>query len=352
MIDPRNFIMDLLKVPGLSGYEKPVRLLIEEAWRPLVDNLSISKLGSLHGYKAGVGGQPRPSILISAHMDAIGLIVTGLSSGYIRFTDIGRVDPRCLPGQAVTIHGRKTLPGVIITPPAQLLPHGQSDKSVEIQYLFIDTGLSHEEIKKLVRVGDLISFAQPPLLMTDDIIVGHSIDNRASITALTLFLENIQFRSHTWDVWTVATTQEEEGGVGAQTSGFQIKPDLAIAVDVTFARGPGISETGSFPLGGGVTIGWGASIHPGLTTAFRELADQIEIPYSLEIMPNRSGSDADGFQITAEGIPSMLISIPIRNMHTAVEMVSLQDIRRAGRLLTEFIVWLTPEYLKKLGWDD
>jgi len=352
MIDICEFLMGLLKVPGLSGYEKPVRLLIEDAWRPLVDCLSISKLGSLHGYKAGNGNLPRPSILISTHMDAIGLLVTGLTGGYIRFTKIGQVDPRSLPGQGVTIHGRKSVPGVIVMPPARLLPPGYGEKPVEIQYLLIDTGLPHETLENTIRVGDLISFSQQPLQLTDDIIAGHSLDNRASVAALTLCLEELHSHSPVWDVWAVASTQEEEGGVGAYTSGFQLKPDLAIAIDVTFAHSPGTPDTGTFPLGGGVTIGWGASIHPGLTAAFRDLADRLEIPYKLEIIPHRSGTDADGLQMTAEGIPCMLISIPIRYMHTPVEMVNMRDIHRAGRLLAEFIIQLTPNFMEQLVWKD
>lgn len=350
--DSRRLLFELTSVPGLSGYEKPVRLIIEKTWRPLVDTITISKLGSMHAFKAGTGKTPRSSILLSAHMDAIGLMVTGLNGGYIHFTKIGGIDPRILPGQGVTIHGSKPLQGVIVMSPARFLQPGNAEQPIEIQHLLIDTGLSQNFLEGLVRVGDLISFSQHPFNISDDIIVAHSLDNRASVAALTVFLEELKGISHVWDVWAIASTREEEGLAGAYTSGFQLRPNLAIAVDVTYAKGPGLPDTGTYPLGGGLTIGWGASIHPALTTAFVDLANELEIPHQLEIMPRSSGTDADGIQITANGIPCMLISIPLRNMHTPVEMVSLRDIHRAGRLLAEFVARLTNDFLDRLVWDD
>ena len=174
----------------------------------------------------------------------------------------------------------------------------------------------------------------------------------ASVAALTLCLEELQSREHIWDVQAVATVQEETGLKGAKTSAFQIRPDLAIAVDVTFAKGPGASNWETFELGSGPTIGLGAVIHPFLHEQFKELAEKLEIPYSVEILPARSGTDGDDLQITAEGIPTIVISIPIRYMHTPVEVVATKDIQRTGRLLTEFITMLDDNFLEKIVWDD
>src|SRR5512133_1432224 len=116
------FLKDLISAPGLSGYEEPVRKIIEKEWRPLVDELSTSRLGSLEGLRRGSGPEPRRSVLLAAHMDAIGLMVTGIKDGFLRFTQIGGVDPRILPGQPVLVHGREVLPGIVVQPPAQLVP--------------------------------------------------------------------------------------------------------------------------------------------------------------------------------------------------------------------------------------
>jgi len=212
-------------------------------------------------------------------------------------------------------------------------------------------GLPAAQLRRLVRPGDLISFAQPPLETRDETLAGHSLDNRASVAALTGCLDELRHRPHSWDVWAVASTQEEENLGGASTSGFQLRPTLAIAVDVTFAAGPGTPSHKSYPLGKGPTLGWGPNVHPGLYKAFEELAKKLEIPYSIEVMPRHSGTDAVALQEVAEGIPCMVIGIPLRYMHTPVEMVAMKDIARTGRLLAEFIAGLDENFMEKLTWD-
>ncbi len=346
------FLKTLITSAGLSGHEAPVRKSIEEAWSPLVSELHVSNLGSLHGLKPGILPQPRPSLLLAAHMDAIGLMVRGVVDGFLRVTGIGGLDARVLPGQLVTVHGRKDLPGVIVQPPAFLLPAGVGEGAVPLEYLLVDTGCLPEEVKELVRVGDLVSYAQNPLELGNDALAGHSLDNRASVAAVTACLQILQGRQTQWDVWAVATVQEEVGVKGALTSAFSLNPTLAVAVDVTFASGPGSPESQTFPFGKGVTLGWGPNIHPALFQAFKELADRLEIPYKLEAIPAHSGTDAFGLQVAREGIPTMVLSIPLRYMHTPVEVVAVKDIERAGRLMAEFATSLTPDFMEKITWDD
>jgi endoglucanase len=165
-------------------------------------------------------------------------------------------------------------------------------------------------------------------------------------------LQELKGRDHAWDVWVVATTQEEETLGGAKTSAFQLRPQLAVAIDVTWARGPNTPDYKTFPLGKGPTLGWGPNIHPGLHRAFKELADRLEIPNAVEVMPLHSGTDAITLQIAAEGIPTMVVSIPLRYMHTPVEVVALKDITRTGHLLAEFIAQLGIDFMDKLTWDE
>jgi len=347
------FLKSLLSVPGLSGYEDPAARLIESEWQPLVDELSRSRLGSVHGFKPGAGADPRPSILLAAHIDAIGLMVTQIDHGFLHITTIGGVDPRILPGQAVVVHtAQEDLPGVVAMPPTRLLPDGASDGVMDIAHLLVDVGLLPSKVASLVRIGDLVSFGTEAVEMSGEIVSGHSLDNRASVAAVTLCLQELQTRSHAWDVWAVATVQEEVTLGGAATSAFQLRPDLAVAVDVTFAKGPGANDWRAFPLGKGPTFGHGPNIHPYLFKQFKELADRLEIPFATEIMPSSSGTDGMVMQITAEGIPNFVLSIPIRYMHTPVEMVTMKDIQRAGRLLAEFIAGLEPNFIRKITWDD
>jgi putative aminopeptidase FrvX len=346
------FLKDIISVSGLSGHEKAVRPLIEKAWAPLTHQLSTSRLGSLHGLRRGGGAEPRPSILLAAHMDAIGLMVNAIVDGYLRVTSVGGIDARVLPGQLVTVHGREELPGVIAPPAGHLLPPHLANGVVPLEYLLVDTGRLPEEVQQLVRVGDLVSFAQLPIETAGETLVGHTLDNRASVAVVTVCLEELSKRPHAWDVWAVASVQEEVTLGGAFTSGFALHPTLSVAIDVTFASGPGSPSHRTFPMGKGPTLIWGPNVHPALFKAFKELAEKLEIPYSLEPAPRHTGTDGFALQVVAEGIPNMVIGIPLRYMHTPVEMVAIKDITRAGRLLAEFIAQLDDHFMDQMTWED
>ena len=289
--------------------------------------------------------------MISAHMDAIGMMVTSIRNGLMTVTEIGGLDHRILPGQPVTVHGREELPGVVVQPPAHLLPESVGNGPVDMKYLMVDVGLRPETVQKKVRVGDPVSYAQPPLELTGEALSGHTLDNRVSVAATTLCLEILQSRRHTWDVWAVASAQEEETLGGALTSPFDIRPDIAIVLDVCFAKGPGSSDWRSLPFGKGVGIGYGPNVHTALFDAFEKKAKDLEIPYNKDLMPKMSGTDAMAVQIVAEGIPCAVLGIPLRYMHTPVETVSLKDIRRVGRLMAEFIADLDENSMDQIHWD-
>lgn len=353
MPELKPFLKQMISLPGLSAYEEPVREVIAEAWKPLVNEITISRVGSLHGLKRGTAAEPRPKILLATHMDAIGLIVTGISeNGLLRFYEVGGVDPRILPGMPVIVYGRRELPGIIVQPPDSLLPASAKGKPVSMEHLLVDTGLEPEEVRAQVRVGDLISFATQPTELAGDVISGHSLDNRASVAAVTACLEELQHVRHAWDVYAVATVQEEETFLGGFTSPYEIRPQIAVAVDVTHAKGPGASDWRTVPLGKGFTLDWGPNTHPRLLEAFKEVAERLELPFSLSVYPSGSGTDAYPMQVVAEGIPTMVVSIPLRYMHTPVEVVSYKDITRAGHLLAQFIAGLTPEFMKKLSYES
>lgn len=357
MSDILPFLKSIISVAGLSGYEMPVADLIEKKWTPLVDEISRSRLGSIHGLKAGSGSDKssRPSVLIATHMDAIGLMVTRILDGFLYITDIGGVDARVLPGMPVIVHasgnGEEELYGVVVMPPSNLLPEGKGAGVFAMEYLMVDMGLTPKEVAKRVRIGDRVAFGTNPVEISGGYVSGHTLDNRASVAALTICLEELQAKSHVWDVWALASVQEEETAAGAFTSAYQIRPTIAIALDMTYGKGTGANEYTAFPIGKGVTLGIGPSMHPFLHRRFKEVAERVEIPVKDEPMPEFSLTDADAMQLTAEGIPTMVVSIPERYMHTPVELVALKDIQRAGRLLAEFVVSLEADFMNKVAWD-
>ncbi len=350
MIELKNHIKELISLPGLSGFEGTVRSAIETAWKPLVDEMHTSRLGSLHGLVRGSGIEPRKRVLLAAHMDAIGLMVTQVEDGFLRIDDFGSIDYRVLPGQLVTVHAGRDLPGIVVQPPINLLPPSTRKKPVKTQNLLVDVGLSREEVESQILPGTTISFSQKPLDLHGDVLAGHSMDNRVSVAAITFCLEELKKMIHLWDVWAVATVQEEETYGGAITSPFEIKPHIAIALDVTHASGPGIPEHLTSPMGKGPALGFGGNVHPEIYKSFKELAEELEIPFQTDVMPGVGGTDAHGMQTVAEGIPTFLLSIPVRYMHTPVETVNLKDVKRVGRLLAAFINRLEPDYLHNQGW--
>ena len=353
MPDILPFLKSIISVSGVSGYEAPVDNLIKEKWRPLVDEVTTSRVGSLHGLKKGKGKGQRPSVMIATHMDAIGLRVSKIVDGFLHITKVGGIDVRVLPGSQVIVHTENgnELPGVIVMPSAKLLPESAGSDVLAIGYLLVDTGLLPREVERHVRVGDLVSFANEPMELAGDVISGHTLDNRASVAALTVCLEELQGRPHIWDVWAVATVQEETSYLGAYTSAFELRPQIAIAVDGTFAKGPGANGWQTYPMGKGVGLCMGPNMHPFLHKQLRELAVRFEIPWFLDVTTSHSGTDAYPMQVTAEGIPTALVEFPLRYMHTPVESVSIKDIQRAGRLLAEFVASLEENFFDTIVWE-
>ncbi len=350
---PLAHLKALTAAPGVSGYERRVRDLIHTAWTPLTDETHTDRLGSLWAIKNGTGARPRPKIMLAAHMDAIGLMVSQVEGEFLRVVPIGGIDARVMPGQLVTVHGREDLPGLVAQPPAFLLPKASREGVVPVNELLVDTGLPAEKLAGLVKIGDVISFAQPPVELQNELLAAKSLDNRASVAALTVCLETLTSRPHVWDVIAVATVQEEVGLQGARASAFALHPEIAVAVDVTHGSGPASKEYAdkTFALGGGPVLGLGPNIHPGLHAALKAAADRAEMAYAVEPMPAHSGTDAYAIQIAREGIPTMVVSIPLRNMHTPVEVLSLKDVARVGRLLAEFIARLGADFMSTLTLD-
>lgn len=357
MLDLKEHLKTLVETHAPSGHEAPMRDRLREAWGSLVDEFDQDKLGSLIGIKRGSQktadtspSSPARKIMLAAHMDEIALMVREIVDGFIYTHRVGGTDNRVLPAQPVMVHGRQALPGVVATIPPHLLSSDQRRKYPHDHELVIDVGLTASEVTELVRIGDLVTVDVPMTQLQGRRIAAKAMDNRACVAAVTACLDALQDLRHSWDVYAVATVQEETGLRGATTAAFRIQPDIAIALDVTFGKQPGVESDVSAELGGGPALGIGPNMHTKLTEKLRETAKHYEIKLQEEIIPGNSGTDAWAIQVAHHGIPTGLVSIPIRNMHTPVETVDLRDIERTGRLLAHFIARLDVDFLSAIDW--
>jgi endoglucanase len=356
-------LKQLSEAEGITGFEQPVCELLRQTWFPFVDEMQVDRLGSLVALKQGappgdlpepVEG-PRPKLMLAAHMDEIGLRVTGIEKGFLRVTRIDGADRRVLLGLEVVVHatgasrGGRDLPGIVATRPPHVLPKEERKKTVPWDKIFVDVGLPPHEVERLVSVGDLISFRREVAELKNRRLAGKAFDDRACVAIITLALEQLAEMRHDWDVFAVATVQEEIGLKGAITSSYGVAPDLAIALDVTFGKQPGASDADTVLLGEGPAISIGPNFHPGVVARLKKVAEAHEIPYQLEPVPGRSGTDAWAIQVTREGVPTGLICLPLRYMHQPVETLDVRDVERAARLLATFAAGLEADFLEKLA---
>lgn len=358
-MDLYDQLKTLTETPGPSGWEAGIAATIRDLWQPLVDTITLDRIGSLVAVKRGQGEDGvRRRVLVAAHMDEIGLMVTHIARypdddsghGFLRVTNVGGVDIRHLLGQLVIVHGRQNLTGVIGALPNHMLPESKHNVPYGYDDLVVDVGLPAGELRQVVAVGDFVSFRQPLRRLQNGQVTGKSLDNRASVAAVTVALSYLQLRQHTWDVVAVATAQEETALLGAYTSGHAQQPDLAVALDVTFGKSPASKDNGeTYDLGGGPTLGLGPNLHPGVYARLQAAAKALEMKVTPEPHARASGTDAYALQVARSGLPTGLIGIPLRYMHTMVETADLADIERAGRLLGEFIARLDDQTMDEIA---
>jgi tetrahedral aminopeptidase len=353
LLDIKQHLKSLVEAHAPSGHEGPIRDILREAWKPLTDSMEQDKLGSLIGIKrATKPTKPARKIMLAAHMDEIGMMVRDIVDGFIYVHRISGIDNRVMVAQPVLVHGKRPLPGIVASVPPHLLTPDARKKYPGFDDLVIDVGLPDAEVRALVKLGDLITPDVPMIELSGKRVAGKAMDDRACVAVVTACLDHLQNMSHQWDVYATATVQEETGLYGAATAAYQIQPDIAIALDVCFAPQAGVDGDDTCELGGGPGIGIGPNFHPKLLEKIKETARTYEIKLQDDHIPGASGTDAWSIQVAREGIPTALLEVPLRNMHSPVETCDLRDIERGGRLLAHFIAGLDADFLSAIDWED
>ena len=335
-----EFLKSLLSTPGPSGYERAAA----EIWRTEAGEFAEVRGDRMGNSFATLNGGGAPRVMLSGHIDEIGLMVTHVEEGgLLRFQGVGGWDPQVLVGQRVlvqTING--VVPGVIGKKAIHVMEADERKKVSEIKSLWIDIGAKDgEEAKEKVRVGDVTVVDQDVLELPNGRVASRSLDNRMGafvvLEALRLLSEEEDFAA---EVVAVASVQEEIGLYGARGAAFGLDPDAAIAVDVTHATDtPGIpkNEHGDHSLGSGPVITRAANLSPVVTDGLIETAESEGIAYTLEADSRSTSTDADAIQFTRAGIATGLVSAPNRYMHSPNEIVALEDLENCARLIAAYV---------------
>jgi len=333
----KSILKQLSETDGPSGREYAIAELISGLMEPVCDDVRTDDMYNVIGIKRGFGPEPRPQVMLMAHSDEIQMIVSAIEGPFLRFLQLS-YDPRVLVGQEVTVFGRRRLRGVIGDRPPHLLGAEERRKMPDINELVIDLGMDAETVADDVQVGDVVLIERSFMELLGDRVAGKAFDNRLSVVTMLATLVQLQRIKHPCDVIAVASVGEEFNGLGARTATYQIQPDIAIALDVTFGKQSGTDDIGSFDLGCGPVIGVGPNLDARVTDKLKDVAKDLEIAHELEPLAASSGTDAWTVQVMVGGVPTGLVGIAIRNMHSPVEVADLQDVSRSVRLLSNFLI--------------
>lgn len=334
-MDIKEQLKILTRETGVSGDELPASRKAAELLERYAEEVSVDAFGNVTGFvRSGVPGAK--TLMLDAHIDRVGLIVTYIDEkGFLGVGCCGSIDVRTLPAQSVTVHGKRDIIGVVSTLP----PHVQKESGApEIGDIFIDVGMTKEQAEREISLGDRVTVNSLFCELCGDVISAPAIDDRSGVCAILAALEQLKGKPLAYDLAVCFSAQEETGTRGVKQAAFRIQPDEAIAVDVSFGRTPDSSQKDTAELGSGVMIGFSASLDKGMSNALRNLAEKRGIPFTCEVMPSSTGTNADSIGISGRGVKCCTLSFPIRYMHTSVETVDLRDIEATARLICEYII--------------
>lgn len=326
----QELLKALCEAAGVNGVSQ-VGALVAERLSEYVPQVHTDRLGNVWGVVPATIDEA-PTLLLEAHLDEIGFVVTGVTDdGFLRVSSCGGIDERTLAAAEVVVLCEPPLPGVFCSTPPHLA--GEGNKLLITEERGIDVGLPAELVRERVPVGTRAVFAPHFDRLLGDRVCAKALDDRAGVAAIFRALELVRNSERACRVAVLFSVQEEVGTRGVAPATFAIHPDAAIATDVSFAHTPDADPAQCGILGGGVMLGISPVLDANLTNQLRRLAEKEEISLQYEVMGGSTGTDADKISVVREGVPTALLSIPLRYMHTPTEVVDLKDIEAVARLM-------------------
>ena len=338
-MDLKHLCFSLAEKCGTSGDEKEAVCYSAELLSKYM-NTQTERLGNVRGTM----GEGSVHILLDAHIDQIGMVVRAIDEkGFLLVDKVGGMDLRVLTGAEVIVHAKHKLFGVICSVPPHL-QKGDKKESLDIKTMAVDIGYDKETAESLVEIGDRITLRCVSHEMLGDKISSSAFDDRCCVAAILRALELTHNKLHNIRVSVLFSTQEETSGSGAKTGAFSLMPDYAIAVDVGFGDDAYTDKTQTIKLGAGPSIGISPTLDREFTNELIDIAKSRNIPYQHDVMGGRTGTNADSINITGCGVKTALLSVPLRYMHTANEVISLKDVENTAQLIAEYLFKKEAEY--------
>lgn len=332
-MDLKETVFALCTADGVSGAEESAAG-VAAGLLAQYGETTVDRMGNVIGKISSAG---KKHILLDAHLDQIGLIVTRIGEkGFLHFSACGGMDRRVALGKPVVVLGREKVRGVVACTPPHLA--GKDDKLPKLEDMVIDTGLPAERLEQLAAPGDRVIIDMEPQSLLGDRVTSPALDDRSGVAAILRSLELMQGKKLDCSLTVVFSVQEETGGTGAAVSTFAAAPDEAVAVDVGHAVIPGAPEDGAGKMGGGVMVGFAPTLDYHLSQRMVELAKREGIPYQYDVMNGRTGTNADQISVSGKGVAAGVLSIPLKYMHTPVEVIRLDDVEQTARLLAAYVL--------------
>ncbi len=332
-MDLEKTIMSLADADGVSGDETEAAQLALSMLKEYTEDCYI-KNGNVIGH-LGCKGK-KPHILLDAHIDRIGFAVTYITEdGFLKVSNCGGIDRRLLLAQPVTVLGREKVSGVICAIP----PHLEKDESKvpEMEDICIDVGMTKAQAEEKISVGDKVTFAARCEKLLGDRLTGAALDDRCGVAAILKAIELVKGKALQSEITVMFSAQEEVGERGAKIGAFDIDPDVAIAVDVSFALTSDDSEVKCGKMGGGCMIGYSPVLDRELSDRMKGIAADKNLPYQIEVMSGTTGTNADRFSVNKSGAKAVTLSIPLKYMHTPVEVISVLDVENTAQLIAAYL---------------
>ncbi len=335
-----KFFHALLNAPSPSGYESPAQKVVAAYLKKYADKVETDIIGNVIALKKGSG---KHKVMIIGHADEIGLIINHIDDrGYIYVKTLGGFDLNLLPGLRVNVHhSDQIVRGIIGKKPIHMMRGTDDPPKLKIEDMWIDIGAkSKDDALTKIALGDVITYNSQIEMLNDDLIVTKATDNKAGVYVAAAVMRELAQRTIKANYYAVSSVGEETTMRGARTSSFRIEPDIAIAVDVTFTSDiPDADKRiyGDVALGKGPVLTLGSAMHPKILSLIQDTANDLEIPYQVEIAPAGTGTDADAIHSQRTGSATAVLSIPNRYMHSPNEVIAISDLDNAVKLLAAFI---------------